>query len=401
MRVLMVTPYLPFPPVSGGQVRSFNLIKNLAKKHEITLFSLIKSSEEENYVKELEKYCKKVRIFKRPEKPWTLKNILKTGFGLYPFLVIRNLSDEERKAIKEELKNEKFDLIHAENFYAMPHIPKTSIPILLTEQTIFYRVYQLFVDSLPWYLFWLKPILLIDVLKLKHWESKYWQTVDHLAVVSREDSSRIKKLISRRKVYIIPNGVDFNFFNQRRYKKNGYPTVLFGAADFHWMENKEGALILIQEIWPMIKKKVKNAELWIVGKIAPKALSSYIGLEDVTIQEIDDSREAYQKSWVLVAPMRSGGGSRTKFFEAMASSLPIVTTSKGMEGIIAKNEKEIFFTDDFQELADKVVNLLKDKNLAERIGMKARELVKKEYGWEKSAEELDKVYQEVGAGGKN
>ncbi len=401
MRVLMVTPYLPFPPVSGGQVRSFNLIKNLAKKHEITLFSLIKSSEEEKYVKELEKYCKKVRIFKRPEKPWTLKNILKTGFGLYPFLVIRNLSDEERRAIKEELKNEKFDLIHAENFYAMPHIPKTSIPILLTEQTIFYRVYQLFVDSLPWYLFWLKPILLIDVLKLKYWESKYWQTVDHLAVVSKEDSSRIKQLTKRKKVYIVPNGVDFNFFNQRRYKKNEYPTVLFGAADFHWMENKEGALILIQEIWPMIKKKVKNAKLWIVGKIAPQALSSFTGQKDITVQEIEDNREAYQKAWVLVAPMRSGGGSRTKFFEAMASGLPIVTTLKGMEGITDENKKEIFYSDKRKELAENTIKLRENKELAKRVGMRARELVKKEHGWQKSAEELDKVYREVGAGGKN
>ncbi len=401
MRVLMVTPYLPYPPVSGGQVRSYNLIKNLASKHKITLFSLIKGDDEKKYVKEIEKYCEEVRIFKRPEKPWTLKNILKTGFGLYPFLVIRNLAEEEKLAIKEVLKKEKFDLIHAENFYAMPHIPETSIPILLTEQTIFYRVYRLFVDSLPWYFFWLKPILLIDVLKLKYWESKYWKTVDHLAVVSKEDSSRIKQLTKRKKVYIVPNGVDFDYFSQRRYRKNRYPTILFGAADFHWMENKEGAIILMQEIWPKIKKEVKNARLWIVGKIAPQALSSYTNLKNITIQEIDDNREAYQKAWVLVAPMRSGGGSRTKFFEAMASGLPIATTYKGMEGIAAENNKEIFYSDNLEELAENAIKLIKDEELTKRVGRKARELVKKKYGWEKSAEELDRVYQEIGTSEKS
>jgi glycosyltransferase involved in cell wall biosynthesis len=167
------------------------------------------------------------------------------------------------------------------------------------------------------------------------------------------------------------------------------------------MENKEGALILIQEIWPMIKKKVKNAKLWIVGKIAPKALSSYIGLKDVTIQEIDDSREAYQKSWVLVAPMRSGGGSRTKFFEAMASGLPIVTTSKGMEGITAENKKEIFYSDNLKELAENAIKLIENKKLAKRVGVRARELVEKKHGWQKSAEELDKAYREIGSSGKN
>ena len=396
MKILMLTPYLPYPPVSGGQVRSYNLIKNLAGKHEITLFSLIKDEEEKKFVRELEKFCKKVKVFKRPPRPWTLRNILKTGFSTYPFLVIRNLSAEERVAVEEELRDGKFDLIHAENFYAMPHIPQTSTPILLTEQTIFYRVYKFFVDSLSWYLFWIKPVLSIDVVKLRYWESHYWRRADFLAVVSEEDSSRIKELVPRKKVYIIPNGVDFDYYNQKKYKKNDYPTILFGAADFHWMENKEGAKILIDEIWPIIKKRVKNAKLWIVGKIAPRALSFYVGKPDIVIQEIEDSREVYQKSWVLVAPMRSGGGSRTKFFEAMASGLPIVTTEKGMEGIKAENGKEIFVSNNSRQLAEKTTDLLENRKLAEEVGKRAKKLVEREYGWERSANQLDKLYQEVG-----
>ena len=89
MKVLMLTPYLPYPPSSGGQVRSYNLIKNLAKHHQITLFSLIKYEEEKKYIKELKKYCADVKVFKRSVKPWTLRNILRTVFGYYPFLVIR------------------------------------------------------------------------------------------------------------------------------------------------------------------------------------------------------------------------------------------------------------------------------------------------------------------------
>src|SRR3989344_6374716 len=85
MKILMLTPYLPYPPSSGGQIRSFNLIRELSKKHEITLCSLIKYEEEKKYVKKLQQYCDKVYIFKRAEKPWTLKNILKTGFSKYPF----------------------------------------------------------------------------------------------------------------------------------------------------------------------------------------------------------------------------------------------------------------------------------------------------------------------------
>lgn len=401
MRILMLTSYLPYPPTSGGQVRSYNLIKNLANKHEITLFSLIKEDGEIKYVKELKKFCQRVEIFKRPARPWTLKNIIKTGFGFYPFLVIRNFSSEEKEALEKELEVEKYDLIHAENFYVMPHIPKTSAPILLTEQTVFYEVYKHFVETLPWYLFGLKLILIMDILKLKYWETFYWRKADYLAAVSEDDVDHIKTSSPGKKVYIVPNGVDFAFFSQQKFIKNKLPTILFGAADFHWMENKEGALILLKEVWPIIKKEIKNARLWIVGRVAKEALSSYVKKEDIMIQEVEDSREAYQKSWVLVAPMRSGGGSRTKFFEAMASELPIVTTPEGAEGIKAKNGEEIFITDDLKDLAEKAIKLLKDKNLAKKIGKKAKELVKKEYSWNKSAQKLDKAYEEVAHGKKS
>ncbi|MDO8610490.1 MAG: hypothetical protein Q7R95_08140, partial [bacterium] len=134
MKILMLTPYLPYPPSSGGQIRSYNLIKQLSKKHEITLYSLIKYENETKYVAELEKYCKAVYIFRRPQKPWTPVNILRTAMSLYPFLVIRNYSSEEKMAITETLKNESFDLIHAETFYVSPHIPKTDIPMVLVDQ---------------------------------------------------------------------------------------------------------------------------------------------------------------------------------------------------------------------------------------------------------------------------
>lgn len=96
----MLTPYLPFPDSSGGQIRSYNLIKSLSKKHDITLFSLIKDDSEKRFIPELEKYCKKVKVFKRSKSPWTMRNILLTGFGPYPFLVIRNLSPQEKKSSK-------------------------------------------------------------------------------------------------------------------------------------------------------------------------------------------------------------------------------------------------------------------------------------------------------------
>src|SRR3990167_2951207 len=99
MKILMLVPYLPTINMSGGQTRWYNIIRSLAVKHEITLFSLIKDDSERRFIPELEKYCKKVHVFSRPKKPWSFRNILLSIFGPFPLLVIRNQSLEERSAI--------------------------------------------------------------------------------------------------------------------------------------------------------------------------------------------------------------------------------------------------------------------------------------------------------------
>lgn len=173
MKILMLTPYLPYPLLSGGQIRTYNLLKKLKDKHEIHLYSLIKDPQEKKYIPELEKFCKKVNVFKRSKKPFTLRNVLLAAVTPYPFLVTRNLPISARKILTDVLTIEKFDLIHAETFYVMPNIPKTEIPILLVEQTIEYLVYQDFVRQVRFAP--LKPILMFDVYKIKWWEKFYWK----------------------------------------------------------------------------------------------------------------------------------------------------------------------------------------------------------------------------------
>ena len=172
MKLLVVTPYLPYPPASGGQIRTFNLLKYLSKKNEITLVSLYKYEHERTFVSRLEPYCKKIYLCKRAERPWRLSLILKAVFSPKPFLVVRNYSDEAEEVLKKLLMTESFDVIHAETFYVMPHIPTTTIPILLVEQTIEFKVYEHFISNLN---ILLRAPLYLDIVKLKYWEKDYWE----------------------------------------------------------------------------------------------------------------------------------------------------------------------------------------------------------------------------------
>lgn len=393
MKILMLTPYLPYPLLTGGQTRSYNLIKRLSSLgHKITLFCLVKSDQERKYVGELEKYCEEVKVFNRSEKPWTFENILKTGLSFYPFLVIRNWAKGEKGAIEEKLKKENFDLIHAETFYVMPHIPQTIIPILLVEQTIEYLVYRHFADEFKLPL--IKQMLYLDVAKMKYWELQYWRKATKVVAMSEDDKKTMLNQLPSLDVDTVPNGVDSKFFAKKIAERSSEPILLY-LGNFTWLQNREAVEVLVKKIWPKILQRVENCKLWIIGKGA-KVFFSNFESDQVRVDEVEDVREVYQTATILVAPIYGGGGTRYKNFEAFASGLPVVTTSIGIRGTRAKDGKEVIIRDTAEQIADAAVELLINKNLYKQIAENAKKMVEEKYDWDPIAEKLSKIYEQLG-----
>lgn len=391
----MLVPFLPNTSTSGGQTRWYNIIKYMSEDHDITLFSLIKDDSEKKFIKPLEKYCKKVRVFKRTKSPWAIRNLFLTAFSFYPLLVIRNWSPREKKAIEKELKREKYDLIHAETFYVMPHIPKTSVPSIMVEQTIEYQVYKHYVDNeVPWFL---RPILMIDVIKLRFWETYFWKKTNKAVAVSEDDKKIMQSLVPGLEVDVIPNGVDSGHYKIKKAAKKSPPRVLYGVSNFEWLQNQEAAEILIYKVWPEVKKKIKESKLWIVGrKIPEKFVNLAKENDDIEITEsIKDPRVAYQAATVMVTPIRGSGGTRLKVLEAMAAGLPIVSTSVGVAGLGVKDGIHALVGENPKELAKLTVNLLKDVKLARRIGKNGQNFVEKTFDWKVLVKLHDKIYKEI------
>lgn len=392
MKVLMLTPYLPYPLVSGGQIRTYNLLKHLSKHHDITLFSLIKDESERVHLTELKKYCKKIELFKRTKNPFVLRNILLAGFSPYPFVVTRNLPLGMRKAVEEELMRSKYDLIHAETFYMMPNIPATNIPIILAEQTIEYLGYQDYMNKANPFL---KPILAIDITKIKYWERYFWKKADKLITMSEEDKNFIEKeLGSITNTSVVANGVDLEFFSAVKKKLPKDPTVLF-VGTFKWLPNIEAVDEIIKKIWPLIRQKLPSAKLKIVGFSPTDKIKAYA--KDPTIEVlggIDDIREAFASSHALLAPIRSGKGTRYKVLEAMITGTPVVATTLAAEGLDLKNGRDVLIADTAQGLAEATVKLLKDPSLQKALSQAGQKVVRHGYSWDTIAESLDKVYKE-------
>ncbi len=380
--------------MSGGQTRWYHLIKLLSKKHQITLISLIKDDKEKEYLPEIEKYCDKVMVFKRPKSPWTFRNLFLTAVSFNPLVVIRNLSFEERSAIKKELNTKKYDVIHAETFYVMPHIPKTNVPIVLVEPTIEFSVYQHYVDNeVP---FFLKPIYLFDVVKLKFWEKYYWKRASRLFAVSEEDRKIMKDEIPGIEVGVIPNGVDVGYFEGKRVDKKDPPRILY-HGDYKWMQNVEAVNILIQEVWPVVKNQIKGVKLWVSGRNVPEKIIEFSKKDkDIEISEsLKDNRDAYKAASVLVTPIMSPGGTRLKVLEAMASGLPVVSTPVGVAGLKVIPGIQALVSKDVNEIAKMTIKILRNKLLAKKIADEGKSFVAANFDWHSIVARLDQVYTDL------
>lgn len=391
----MLTPYLPYPLVSGGQIRTYNLLKNLSKNHDITLFALIKDESEREHLTELKKYCTKIRLFKRTKNPFVLRNILLAGFSPYPFVVTRNLPIGMRAAVKAELSNKKYDLIHAETFYMMPNIPPTRIPTILAEQTIEYLGYQDYTNKANPLL---RPLLAIDVAKIKYWERYFWRKADKLITMSDDDKAFIEKELKKSmNIAVVANGVDLSFFSKIKKSLPSHPTVLF-VGTFKWLPNIEAVDELVTKIWPLIIAKLPDARLKIVGFSPTKKIRSYAANHTIEVLgAVDDIRTAFAGAHVLLAPIRSGKGTRYKVLEAMITGTPVVATNLAVEGLDMQSGAEVLTADKPADLAALTVKVLNNPKLQKSMADAGIALVRDKYSWNIIAKHLDNVYKEFSA----
>jgi len=394
--ILMITPYIPRLSQSGGQNSSFYSIKYLSPDNNITLICL---SPDEEGLEDIKQYCSKVIVVKRG-KTWDPKKVFMTGFSPYPFLVVKHINKKFRETIQNELDTNSFDLIHCDCFYPMPNIPKTKVPIVLVDLTVEYEVYKHYVETVTGWKKILKPLLWIDVLKLKYWETYYWKNTHTVVAFAEEDQKLISKITGRNDIKLFQNGVDNKFFESNpKTEKSKFPSILFGVSNMKWMQNRESVEMIMKDSWPAIKKAIPDCKFYIIGRHAPDYYSHYRS-KDIIIEEADfdgqphDPMFYYQYCWTLVAPMGSGGGTRNKFLEAMACRLPIITTPEGMGGIKIENFKQSIICD-YNQIAKNTIDLLKNDKKRTLMGEEANKLIRSKYSYQSSVNGLNQIYKEI------
>jgi len=197
-------------------------------------------------------------------------------------------------------------------------------------------------------------------------------------------------------VFDVPTGVDTRFFRPGGNEKADPHNLVFtGSMD--WLPNEDAIRYFTEQIMPRIKREIPGVTLTVVGR------NPYPGLLELARNDssiivtgcVDDVRPYMERAAVYVVPLRIGGGTRLKIYEAMAMEKPIVSTTIGAEGLPVKDGVELLLADTAESFAATVLNVLNEPTLANDMGCRAAATVREQFGWEKVAERFGRICEDT------
>jgi polysaccharide biosynthesis protein PslH len=198
------------------------------------------------------------------------------------------------------------------------------------------------------------------------------------------------------KVTTIPTGVDLSFFQPAAAPPATASLVFTG--DMSWLPNEDALLYFCAEILPIVQRQIPDLVVWVVGRKPTKKVQSLAENPAVRVTGfVDDIRPYVHQAAAYIVPLRIGGGTRIKIFEAMAMGMPVISTTVGAEGLPVQHGENVLLADDPAAFAEQTVRLLSDAALRRRLGAAARELVQGRYSWSAVTNILDDVLKKVAA----
>lgn len=397
MRILVISDISPYPLVSGDRIREYNLLRRIAKQHDVWLATIIENPYDEAGINHLASFCAGVGFayIKRHHPLFHIPGLVKFGLSGKPLELKFRYSAELSQKIKNLARNINFDLVMIINSHTAlylellpPRMRSKSILIFENIEFAQYKsIYQIEHKPVDKFRAW------INYRMMQRWEPFYAENFDRCITVSENDRNILIKENPSLKIDVIPNGVDTHQHQPLPNNPDILSLLLIGKMSY--APCSDAAIYFSREIFPLIAKNVNHVELWIVGREPPKEVVKLNAHGIHVTGWVEDVVPYYEHSSVCVVPLRAGGGTRLKILEAMALGRPVVSTSIGCEGLDVTDGENILIADHPQEFAEKTVKLLSDDNFRQLIASNARKLVENRYDWDILASRLLNIFTQV------
>lgn len=381
MTILQLMPQFPFPMTDGGKIGIGNITRQFAEQgHEVHILAVSSTAISQERGAEAEQWAASVHIVEQDirNSPANIVRSLLSPLPLYVWKFTRNAVIAHLDSLCTRYN---FDCIHADHSSMIPlalHAKqKLGIPAGLRIHNVEWLIWQRYAERFAaWHP--ARIYLQLQADKLRLYESRFYPQFDVCFPITEDDAARARVMARDGNYIVAPAGVNPDEWLPQQGERN--PKELVLATTYQWVHNVDGALWLINNVLPLLRKE-HDVHLTLLGKDPPESLTS-LGRSDITVTGFVESVRPYlSRAGIYVAPLFVGGGIRIKILEAMAMELPVVATPVAAEGIGATQADGLFIAGSAEEFAQIVARLVAQPALARELGAKARAFVTRHYTW--------------------
>ena len=392
MHILFLSRWYPYPIDNGAKIRVFNLLKYLAEQYTVDLISFAERPVAEADLEAMRPYCRFVATVPyRPFQPRGMKAIM--GFlASRPRSVIDTFHPELDALVQQWVRENQYDLIIPSEIDMIPYALRVSGVPRLFEEIELTTIREAFskethpLRKLRYGLTWWK---------LQNYVRDFLPHFAGYTSASEGEREQVAAILPtyQGKFALVPNGVDITAHQQTFGPVE--PDSLVYAGAMTYQANFDAVAYFLAEIWPRIRAERPQTQFYVTGKLQGVPVEQLPPREGVVFTGyLDDVRPRVAQSWSSVIPLRLGGGTRLKILESLALGTPVVTTSKGMEGLALKPERDVLVADTPEAFAAAVLKLLRDPHLRTALSQHGQQAVQR-YDWPKIGADLCQFVERV------
>lgn len=381
----------PFPPRSGFATRVYQLARQLAARHSVTLLSYAHPDEQEGVAalgEQLQVYAvHHSEVSVRRKRTAQALSMASTR----PFSCRAVYSRRMQAAISDLCSGGAVDIVQLESSLLCTFGVAEGPRVVLDEHNIEYEVFQRMCEgerSLP-----RRAFNRAEHLRFRRFEQRWWSRVDGCVVTSERELPVVRARAPDTPVAVVPNAVDVHYFRPAPDETEPFTLVFNGILTYR--PNLDAALWLVDEVWPHVLRRCPSARLTIVGRADAADVRRLLRPGVVATGEVPDIRPYLRRAAVVGVPVRIGGGTRLKVVEGLAMGKAMVSTSLGCEGIDVCDGQHLLIGDSAQAFATKVVELFEDPGARAALGQAGRSLIEREYSWELAGDRLEALYRHI------
>jgi sugar transferase (PEP-CTERM/EpsH1 system associated) len=395
VKILWLNAGLLLPLDKGGKLRTWHLMRHLAARHDITYLSYTEPREREDYRTGMREVCRRLETVPRTDPAkGTLRFYADAARYLVdpvPYAVAKYRSPAYGARVRELLRTEAFDAVVCDFLPPLVNMPANlPCPTILFTHNVEAEIWRRHVENAT--NSGSRYLLKQQWHRMLRFERAALKRFDLVLAVSDADGQTFERLYPgalRSPVHVVNTGVDTQYFAPLTEVPARRSHIVFtGSMD--WLPNEDGMSYFVREILPLIRRAEPDATLSIIGRSPTPAVRRLAEERRIAVTgSVDDVRPHIAAGSVYVVPLRIGGGTRLKIFEAMGMAKAVVSTTIGAEGLPVTDGTDIVLADEPGTFANAVVGLIREDERRQRIEQAARRLVVERYDWSAVAQDFE------------